>query len=164
MKKILFFFVFLLVLDFLTKLATIWWIPYMSPLDRLYPFGGIPVASFSGITFSLNYVGNTGAAWGLFAGHSGILFFIRTIIIVGMTFYLLFFQKGTGYPKFPLWVIITGAIGNSLDYLFYGHVVDFLHFTFWGFSFPVFNLADSYITMGVLGLMLSRSQKQPQLL
>jgi signal peptidase II len=38
--------------------------------------------------------------------------------------------------------------------LLYGHVVDFLHFTFWGYSFPIFNLADTYITLGVIGLLL----------
>jgi Lipoprotein signal peptidase len=53
-----------------------------------------------------------------------------------------------------MWLIVTGAIGNAFDYWRYGHVIDFLHFTFWGSSFPVFNLADAYITLGAISLFL----------
>lgn len=129
----------------------------MGPFDRWYPFGGIPIFSLSGVTFSLNYVVNTGAAWGVFQGYSGLLFGIRAIIILGLISYLLFFHKGNT-PKFPLWLIVTGAIGNAIDYAFYGHVIDFFHFTFWGRSFPIFNFADSYITLGVF-LFLFCSQR-----
>jgi signal peptidase II len=150
--------VFLFGADMLSKWAALHWIPPMGGGAPFYPFGGIPVFShFFGISFSLNYVTNTGAAWGLFAGHSGLLFSLRTIIILGLASYLLFFQKGGELPKFPTWLIVTGAVGNAVDYLLYGHVIDFFHFTFWGRSFPVFNLADSYITLGVAGLLLARS-------
>jgi signal peptidase II len=55
---------------------------------------------------------------------------------------------------------VTGAIGNGIDYLAYGHVIDFFHFCFWGYSFAIFNLADSYITLGVFALLfLSRFAK-----
>jgi signal peptidase II len=51
-----------------------------------------------------------------------------------------------------------------LDYLLYGHVIDFFHFVFWGYSFPIFNCADSYITLGVLGLIfLPRKSPLPAL-
>ena len=158
MKKIAIFLAFLLGADIFSKMAAIDGIAPMSSFDRAYPFGGIPIfANFFGVSFSLNYVTNTGAAWGLFAGHPGLLFGLRTFIILGLASYLLFFQKGDGLPKFPTWLIVTGAVGNVIDYLLYGHVIDFLHFNFWGRSFPVFNLADSYITLGVVGLVFARS-------
>ena len=133
---------FLLGLDALTKALALHFIP---PLGvGAYPFGGIGIFSLGGITFSLNYITNTGAAWGLFEGHSGLLFALRTLIIAALVFFV---------PKrFPVWLILTGAIGNVVDYCLYGHVIDFLHFTFWGYSFPLFNIADSCITIGVLSL------------
>jgi signal peptidase II len=132
----------------------------MDTSSRLYPFGGIPIFHLFGISFSLNYIVNTGAAWGFFSGHPSILFAIRIAIISGFASYLLFFQKGEGLPKFPVWLILTGAIGNAIDYVLYGYVIDFFHFTFWGYSFPIFNFADSYITLGVIGLLFSKSTEK----
>jgi len=134
----------LLVIDVATKVMAIHLIPPLS--FGGYPFGGIGIFSLGGITFSLNYIVNTGAAWGLFAGYSGLLFALRALIILGVVFFV---------PKrFPIWLVLMGAIGNAIDYCLYGHVVDFLHFTFWGYSFPIFNVADSCITIGVASLLL----------
>jgi len=131
-------------------------------LSRLfgYPYGGIPLFDWSGISFSLNTIYNTGAAWGIFQGYSGLLFVLRAVIIGGLMVYLLSLHRSTenkykfSMNTLPLWLVTIGAIGNSIDYLAYGHVVDFLHFCFWGHSFPIFNLADCYITIGVFALLL----------
>ncbi len=118
-----------------------------------YPFGGIGVFELGGVTFSLNFVTNAGAAWGIFAQYTGSLFIIRLAVICGLIFFLALFNKGK-MPIFPMWLIVTGALGNAFDYWRYGLVIDFFHFTFWGSSFPVFNLADSYITLGAASLFL----------
>ncbi|HSX25720.1 MAG TPA: signal peptidase II [Chlamydiales bacterium] len=159
-KRLFFLFVFLLGLDIASKILALEYIPWLS--GRFYPFGGIGIFSglFGGITFSLNTIVNSGAAWGVFAGHSGLLFGIRAAIIFGLVLYLLVFHRGQT-AKFPLWLIVTGAAGNAIDYWRYGHVIDFLHFTFWGYEFPIFNLADSYISIGVMILfLLSRFSKK----
>src|SRR5438105_169646 len=108
------------ILDALSKTVALHAIPPI--LSNVYPFGGIPIFSFSGITFSLNYVTNTGAAFGTLTNLAGLLFILRLAIIV----WLFCFVKKT----FPIWLIITGALGNMIDYCLYGHVIDFLHFTF----------------------------------
>lgn len=134
---------FLLGLDVVTKILAQSLVPPLSFSG--YPFGGIGIFSLGGITFSLNYIVNTGAAWGVFAGHSGLLFVLRMSIILALIFLV---------PKrFPIWLIVIGAIGNAIDYCLYGHVIDFLHFTFWGYSFPIFNIADSCISIGVVSLL-----------
>lgn len=146
-------FLILLGLDLVTKSLAIHSIPPLSYGG--YPFGGIGIFSMGGITFSLNYIVNTGAAWGVFAGHSALLFALRSAIILGL---IAFAPK-----KFPIWLVLTGAIGNAIDFCLYGHVIDFFHFTFWGYSFPIFNIADSCITIGVLSLLLFyRKAEQPQ--
>lgn len=159
-------FPFLLGLDIVSKMLAIAYVPSLSFYERTYPYGGIPIFSdFLGIDFSLNYVVNTGAAWGFFSGHSGLLFSLRAAIILALFAYLLFFRHGPRM-KFPLWLVVTGAVGNAIDYCVYGHVIDFLHFVFWGYSFPIFNLADSCITLGVLFLFLfsGASKKQAEAL
>ncbi len=145
------FFALLLGADIASKALAIASVPMMSPYDRIYPFGGIGILpNWFGITFSLNFVTNTGAAWGFFGGHAGLLFGLRIAIITALVCYLLFSK-----PKFSLWLVAVGALGNAIDYCLYGHVIDFLHLTFWGYSFPIFNIADSCITIGVASLLLS---------
>ena len=159
MKKWGVFFLALLGLDILSKVFANQWIPTILPKLFGYPYGGIPVFECFDVSFSLITVVNSGAAWGLFQGHPGLLFFVRSLIIGGLIAYLLFFNRGKA-PALPFWLIITGAIGNGIDYLAYGHVIDFFHFCFWGYSFAIFNLADCYITLGTAALLLvSRSQK-----
>lgn len=150
-------FPFLLVLDIVSKIAALHWIPPLSWGD--YPFGGIPIFNFWGISFSLNIIFNTGAAWGLFSGNPGLLFAFRIAILTILGTYLYFFQRPI-MKMAALWLVAVGAVGNAIDYLLYGHVVDFLHFAFWGYSFPIFNLADSYITLGVIALLLMPGQRR----
>jgi signal peptidase II len=147
---------FLLALDIVSKMQAISSIPPIT--SGKYPFGGIGIFSdFLGTSFSLNFVVNTGAAFGMFPNHPNLLFALRILIILGLI--ALFSKRKT----VPLYLIVTGAIGNVIDYALYGHVIDFLHFNFWGHSFPVFNFADSYITIGVALLFLSQSfKKTPQ--
>ncbi|MBX7066303.1 MAG: signal peptidase II [Parachlamydiales bacterium] len=154
MRKWMWIFFLLLGLDIATKIAAMHWIPSLQ--FGSYPFGGIGIFSLGGITCSLNYVVNSGAAWGFFGGHAGLLFALR----MGIIFALIFFVS----KRFPLWLVVTGAIGNVIDYCLYGHVIDFIHFTFWGYSFPIFNVADSCITIGILSLLLLPKQKKVQAL
>ncbi len=151
-------FLLLLLADFGSKRGAIDHIPAVL-WNGGYPFGGWGIFQWGEVTFSLNFVTNTGAAWGLFSGHSTLLFFLRMGIVSALIAYLLFFNR-TPLPRYPLWLIVTGAIGNAIDYCLYGHVIDFLHFTFWGHSFPLFNLADSYITLGAIAFFFaSRTAK-----
>lgn len=148
----------LLAMDVVSKMAALHWV---APLRfGGYPFGGVPIFSdFLGISFSLNTVFNTGAAWGLFAGNPGFLFGARAAIVIGLGLYLYFFHRPM-FKMVSLWLVAVGAIGNAIDYILYGHVVDFLHFVFWGYSFPIFNLADCCITLGVIGMLFASRKSQ----
>ena len=103
--------------------------------------------------FSLDLAFNTGVAWGFFEGYATLWFCIRLVLIAGLIFYML--RRHPRWEFYSLCLILAGALGNTLDYLLYGKVVDFLHFTFWGHSFPVFNIADSCVTIGAIGLILA---------
>ena len=140
---------FLLLILF-ADLFSKYWIQNNLPLMDSYnfPYGGIGVfKDLSGIEFSLVHATNTGAAWSLFSNYPRSLFFIRIILIVMLTIY--YFKEKSSLLKFPIALIIVGALGNVLDILLYGHVIDMFHFVLWGYHYPIFNVADSAICIGV---------------
>jgi signal peptidase II len=110
--------------------------------------------------FYLTPVRNPGAAFGLGARWSpavrGGFFLSVSTVAVGII--LSFFHKlapGDRLSALALGSILGGAVGNLIDRIRYGEVVDFLHFQLWkGYSWPDFNFADSFIVVGVALLML----------
>lgn len=142
-----------LALDILSK-----WIVYTSipPIETSfweYPYGGIPIfQNFFGIEFSLVHASNRGAAWGAFSGHQLVLLFIRIILVMALSGYLAFWNRQKAYI-IPICLLIAGAIGNIIDYFAYGVVIDMFKFVLWGYHYPVFNIADSAITIGIVWLI-----------
>lgn len=151
-------FVFLVAFDVGTKLAALAWIPPLGSKLLGYPFGGVPLFEGGGVSLSLNRVGNTGAAWGLFQGHPGLLFGLRLAIIGLLLVYL--FRRSDRKGTTALWMIAAGAVGNAIDYWAYGYVIDFIHFCFWGYTFPLFNVADSCITLGAFALLWPQQRQK----
>lgn len=94
-------------------------------------------------TTHLTLVRNTGAAFGLFRDQTIIFILISAAAIIFIGFYLI--KKKTSY-YLPLALILGGAVGNLIDRLRFGYVVDFIDLRFW----PVFNVADSCITIGAV--------------
>ena len=102
--------------------------------------------------FSLDYVKNTGAAFGFFSGN---IFFL-VLITLALVIYLIYELKQNIEKKFNLLfiiLIISGAIGNLIDRVFRGFVVDFISFILFNSQMPVFNIADIFVTCGVAGLI-----------
>jgi signal peptidase II len=141
-------------LDFLSKFLTHHYIPLMNSDSLWYPYGGIGVfKNFFGIEFSISHTTNRGAAWGAFANYQQQLLYLRLVLVTGMVMYLLFFNKNQKL-QIPFALIIAGALGNICDYFLYGQVVDMFHFVFWGYDYPVFNVADAAIFVGIAWLVI----------
>jgi signal peptidase II len=140
--------------DGLSKYFTQLYIPLMHRYGFWYPYGGIPIfKNFFGIEFSISHQINNGAAWGMLASYQIPLLYFRILLISFLILYACLFNRRPE-QTLPFALIIAGALGNVLDFFFYGHVVDMLHFVFWGYDFPVFNLADSSIFIGIAALLL----------
>lgn len=151
----------LLFLDILTKYMIHHYMPISNRFSLWYPYGGIGIfKNFLGIEFSINHTTNHGAAWGMFSEAQDFLLILRIIMIAGLLGYLFFYNTNKSW-RLPLIFISMGALGNVIDTFAYGHVVDMFHFVLWGYDFPVFNVADCYITIGVTWLFIS-SLLQPQ--
>ena len=101
--------------------------------------------------FNFVYVENKGAAWGMLADKRWIFIVISSIAIVLILAVLLYMARAKKTLVISLVLILSGGIGNMIDRIGSGYVVDFIQFGFWT-SFPVFNVADSYVTIG--GFML----------
>lgn len=101
--------------------------------------------------FNFTYVENKGAAWGMLANNRWIFIVISSVAVVILAVVLLYTAKNKRFFVASLVLIFAGGIGNMIDRIANGYVVDFIQFDFWQ-SFPVFNVADSYVTVG--GFML----------
>ena len=107
--------------------------------------------------FNIVRVHNTGAAFSFLAGASGWQRWFFTVVGVGAAIfitYLLRSHAGQRLFSFALACILGGAVGNVVDRLLHGYVVDFLDFHWAGYHFPAFNVADSAITLGAGCLIL----------
>lgn len=110
--------------------------------------------------FNLVHVGNTGAAWSMFTGQSLWLAVLALATLAAMFHWrrILGVDQPSAQPSFGL--LTGGIVGNLLDRLQHGHVIDFLDFHFGAYIFPTFNVADSAICVGVFWYILW-SLRQP---
>lgn len=125
--------------------------------------------------FRITYVENPGMAFGIeITPTTKLLVSLFSILAsIGLFYYLYTIRKQGLGQRFALALILGGAIGNLIDRVFYGlffdyapifhgRVVDFLHFTYGSKSFPIFNIADSAVTVGVILLLLFYKQHEEQ--
>ena len=133
----------LIALDQLSKLAVV-----------RYLAGGGAVAISPGF-FRLLYVENRGAAFGILQ-EGRPLFIVITVAVIGFLLYGIYRKRDEvrGLLRVALVLILAGAVGNFIDRLRLHFVVDFLSFRFFGHDFAVFNLADSFIVVGTILLMI----------
>jgi signal peptidase II len=101
--------------------------------------------------FSIHHVTNSGIAFGLFASATPIVILLTSIAVAWMLYF--FARSGSRHPVLPvaLGLVIGGSVSNLIDRVRLGHVTDFLDLKYW----PAFNLADSFIVVGVAALLLA---------
>lgn len=99
----------------------------------------------------LTYVQNEGAAFGIFSNQRWIFMVFSTLAIVGLSIYLFRFSPKNAWIRIPIAMIIGGGIGNMIDRILLGYVIDFIDFRL--INFAVFNVADSFVTVGAFMIM-----------
>lgn len=105
---------------------------------------------------------NTGAAWGILAGQMGF-FYIITLIVVGViVYYMQKFAKDSKVMGISLGLILGGAIGNFIDRLFRKEVVDFFDVYIGSYDYPIFNIADSALVVGVILIIIATFKDEKQ--
>jgi signal peptidase II len=123
-------------------------------VERTFNYGdSVAVTSF----FNLVLVYNKGAAFSFLAGAGGWQDEFLTAVGIGASIFIVYLLARYGHQKLfslALALILGGAIGNVIDRIAYGHVIDFLDFHWRGWHWPAFNLADSAIVIGAALLIL----------
>ena len=101
------------------------------------------------------FVRNTGVSFGMFSewGILGRYFFSIFSIVIGSILILLAILSDTKVFRSSLGLISSGALGNAIDRVYFGGVIDFIDFFIYNFHWPAFNFADIFITMGVIFLL-----------
>ena len=104
--------------------------------------------------FYIDYASNQGAAFSILSGHN-IILIVLTIIISLLIYHIMFSYKDTRINNISFGLIFGGILGNFLDRVFVGYVRDFISFKFGSYYFPIFNIADMAIVIGVILLIIS---------
>lgn len=127
-----------LLLDLLTKYIV---------QSRMELFQSVPVIDN---IFHITYIMNPGAAFGMMANKTGLFITVTLVLLIGVAvFYKQLRQQGA-LAVSALGLVVGGALGNLIDRLRYGQVVDFLDFRIW----PIFNVADVAIVVGMALLVI----------
>ena len=100
--------------------------------------------------FHLTYIQNTGAGFGILKAQALILIFISVAVIGIILYNFDKIKNNETLLQILAGFVLGGTIGNLIDRLAYGHVMDFLDFQIW----PIFNFADSFVTIGIIGLII----------
>lgn len=146
-KRILYSFIFILFIVLLDQITKYFANSYIHPLDSIEL---LPI-------LNLVNVQNTGAAFGIFRSLGNNFFIIISVAAILFMFWVIITAK-EDYRIFSL--LAGGAIGNLIDRLTLGYVVDFIDFTVSGHHWPAFNVADSALTIGIAFLMISLFRKK----
>ena len=133
--------VVLIALDQLSKL----WIVNHIPLNTIHKF-------LPGI-FSLTYLRNYGAAFSILQNQQWFFTVITFAVVGAACYYFIKNLQGSFWLLFGLLLIISGGLGNFIDRVRLGYVVDMVHLDF--MNFAIFNVADSYLTVGVVILFIA---------
>ena len=145
--------------NFLTNLFLVFLIFLFDRLSKIYvifidnKFSGSEI--FSSKFLNIVLIWNEGIAFGLLSFNEKIFYNLLTFIIL-IIILIIFFMviKSYGLKKYSLLMILGGALGNVYDRIFYGAVPDFIDFHIGNFHWFIFNVADIFITLGVIFMIL----------
>lgn len=108
--------------------------------------------------FSLTYVKNTGAAFSILEGRRFLLILLSILILIYL-FNNLLKDKLNNYKIVYYSLLISGILGNLIDRIIYNSVIDFLDFKIFNHNYPIFNLADTFIVIGVILIIIEIIRK-----
>ena len=110
--------------------------------------------------FSISYIRNTGAAWGILSNDTLILAMVSMIFLIFAIKYINDLKTISKLSIFSYGMLIGGIIGNLIDRLFRNYVVDFFSFNIFGYNFPVFNIADCFIVISIALIVIETLLKE----
>jgi len=105
--------------------------------------------------FYITYIKNSGAAFGIFQDTSVILIILSFIAIIGLVKYVIEDKNIKKIEAISYSLVLGGILGNLIDRITNGYVIDYLDFYIFGYDYPVFNLADTFIVIGFVIILIN---------
>ncbi|HDK5694537.1 lipoprotein signal peptidase [Staphylococcus pseudintermedius] len=97
---------------------------------------------------------NNGAAWGILSGKMTFFYIITIIVLIALIVFYIKEAKNNMLMQIAISLLFSGALGNFIDRVSSGEVVDFIDTVIFGYDFPIFNIADTSLTIGVVLLII----------
>ncbi len=141
-KKIIVLTIILVLIDQITKLLVVGNIGLNTGITLIPSF------------FSIVYVQNTGAAWGMFSSGTIILALLSVVFLAFFAKHIIDKKNIDNFEVIIYSMLIGGIIGNLIDRLVRRYVVDFLSFKIFSYNFPIFNVADCFIVISIILLLI----------
>ena len=112
--------------------------------------------------FDFRYAENNGAAWSILQGYRWVLLAVSALMLALLIWNRSEFMKNRVWGRLALALLVGGILGNAIDRLCYGYVIDFIQVYIGSYPFPTFNVADSAICIGVVayGIMMATGRKR----
>lgn len=148
MNIILYLSMILLIIDQISKIIVAKTINMHNPIEIIKNF------------FYLTYTHNTGAAFSILTGQRILLIIIAIIVLIVLFNYIKKNKIETKIEKIAYSLVIGGSLGNLIDRIVRGYVIDFIDVKIFGYNFPVFNIADTFIVIGVFLLIITLTRKE----
>lgn len=143
MKKILPISLLFVVIDQIVKILVISKLALQQPITIINNF------------FNITYVRNTGAAWSILSGNVLLLIMISVLALVAIYYYLIKDKELNKIDIVSYSMLIGGIIGNLIDRVVHGYVIDYLDFKIFNYNFPIFNVADTLIVISIIIIGIS---------
>ena len=147
-KKIIIVAVICILIDFISKIIVI---------NNLELDTGITIIPNF---FSISYIRNTGAAWGIFSNGTLLLAVLSIVFLIFAFKYIYDLKSVSKLSMISYGMLIGGIIGNLIDRVFRNYVIDFLSFNIFGYHFPVFNIADCFIVVSIFLIVIESLLKE----
>ena len=104
--------------------------------------------------FYFTYAHNTGVAWGMLAGHLWLFIIVALVSAVLMIVFFMKTRRNEVLTRFGLVLTFAGMAGNLIDRVMYGYVRDFIDVVIFNYNFPIFNVADMAVVIGVILIII----------
>ena len=141
MRKIFFISFLIFILDFISKRVMVHFLNYGDSLSVIPHF------------FSFTLTKNTGVAFSMLDGM-GIFIIIMSFVVIYFLIQSIRHHKDNMMEVVGYSMVLGGAVGNLFDRIVYGYVIDFLDFYVFGYDYPIFNIADCFIVIGIIILFI----------